>query len=166
MKNVRNLLVASLTLLAAGCTLAPTDHDAAVKTIRLASKSGTEYGLTQWAKTNPADATEAATTLKKNINNAILPYFDGHVLYSSVEVSALLNSSLCDGVPTEVKMAITIASGILDMYLRAPDASTYLNADEVDYVKAFLSGVSDGCALFTSSLTTKVATKKVKWMLK
>ena len=125
---------------------------------------GASLGLSQWAKKDPADAKQCALALSKNINEVLLPYLNGSNLPSSAEIQAMLNSTLCNGVKPEIKAAIMAASIALDSFLPIPSTTTYLNADQVSYIKAFLCGVGDGCDAFLGNQREIKTTKVPVWL--
>lgn len=125
---------------------------AIVKAVNTVADIGTNKGLQQWAKKDPAAAKECAQALSKNIDENLLPYFkDGAPLLTSAEVQELLDSSLCGKLPDVVKEAIVAASAVLDFYIPIPDAGTYLTQDQMEIIgKGFLAGVKSGCDKFLS----------------
>jgi hypothetical protein len=125
--------------------------------VRTAAEFGTEKGLKQWAKKNPAGAKEAAIALSKNISTDLLPYFkDGQKLLTAAEVQQLLASSLFNKVEPVVKAAIVAASAVLDYYLPIPSSTTYLTQDQKDIVCAFLEGVQEGCNDYSPTVAKKL----------
>ena len=135
-----------------------------VKTLQSAAKAGALNGLKQWAAKKPEAANEAATALSQNINGTLMPYLDGGNLQSSEQVETLLNSSLFKNVPDEVKVSIIAAATILDLYLPVPDSNTFLTQDHVDYLKAFLTGLRNGCDSFTSKIIVNPKDIKKSWI--
>lgn len=115
------------------------------KSLSTTGEQGTAFGLKKWAQTQPDSAKETANALKDNINNVLLPYLNGSTLPSSAEIQAFINSSLFKNVPDSVKEAIILASLALDSALPIPGSDTYLDADQLSYIKSFLTGVSTGC---------------------
>ena len=131
--------------------------------VKLAAEVGTERGLKEWAKKNPAAAAEAAVALNKNINDVLYPYFkDAGKMMTAEEVQELLDSSLFNNVPDVVKVAVIAASAVLDFYLPIPDSGTYLTQDQKDIIAAFLDGVQEGCKDFSSPGTKAVKVAKDK----
>jgi hypothetical protein len=135
-------------------TISSIVHDAA--------EFGTKKGLDAWAKKDPAGAKEASLALSKNINDQILPYFNGSKLLTAAEVKQFLSSSLFKNVPDVVKIAIISASAVLDFYCPIPDSTTYLSQDQKDIVCAFFNGVRDGCDDFNTpdAVTREVGGKR------
>lgn len=119
-----------------------------LRTLQAAGTQGAKLGLAKWAEKKPEAAKEAATALSKNIDEKILPYLNGGNLGASDQVSALIDSSLFVNVPDEVKLAVQAAAAVLDIYLPIPGANTGLDADQVDYLKAFMTGLRNGCDSF------------------
>jgi len=116
--------------------------------LNLTGKNGSYYGLKQWAKTDEPSAKECAAALSRNIKNVLIPYLDGGDLPSSAQVQEFLASSLFKDLKPVVKDAIIAASLALDAFLPVPGAGTFLKPDEVSYIKAFLTGLSEGCDAF------------------
>ncbi len=129
-------------------TVVNTGKPIIVAAIQSASELATNSGLIALAKSNPASASEAATNLVTVINTNLLPYLRGGSIGTSAIVHDLLNTSLLSNLNPIIASAIATAGAILDAYLPAPSAATYLSPDEVDYIVAFLSGVSKGCTDF------------------
>jgi len=136
--------------------------------ISTAAEYGTQKGLQQWAKTDPAGATEAAKDLSQNITNDILPYFkDGSKMLTAAEVKQLLASSLFKKVPPIVKTAIVAASAVLDYYCPIPDSGSYLTQDQKEIVCSFFTGIQAGCNDFIPPATgTKAVKSKARSMPK
>ena len=67
-------------------------------------------------------------------------------------------------VPDEVKVSIIAAATILDLYLPVPDSNTFLTQDHVDYLKAFLTGLRNGCDSFTSKIIVNPKDIKKSWI--
>jgi len=132
-----------------------------VDVVKTAAEWGTEKGLKEWAKKDPAAAKEAALELCKNIDTELLPYFkDDAKLLTADEVKQLLSTSLFKKVPDPVKLAIIAASAVLDYYLPVPASGSYLTKDQKDIVCAFLIGVRNGCEDFTPPAGTKAPAGK------
>lgn len=125
------------------------DKNTTLNLLKSGASTATNFGLRKWSEKDAPGAAECAKTLKANINDVLLPYFNGGNLPTSTEVQTLLNSSLFKNVKPDVKDAIVAASIALDAVLPVP-GSDKLNQDQVDYIKAFLSGVADGCDKFGS----------------
>jgi hypothetical protein len=158
----RNMLTTSMTIVLAGMVVAipgcsEADVAAAIKknkplilqTVQIASSRGSQEGLKAWAKKKPEAAKEAADALAKNLDD-ILAYLNGGTLGSSEAVDTFINSSLFNNVPDEVKTAVLAASAVLDLYLPVPSADTALNQDQLDYIKAFVTGLKQGVTAFNS----------------
>jgi hypothetical protein len=124
------------------------NKDKIVVIIKAAAESGTELGLKKWAEKQPDAAKEAATAINRNINDQLLPYLSGDKLPSSAEVREFINSSLFKDVPNEIKLTVVAAATVLDIYLPIPDSNTFLKPEHVEFIKAFLSGVSSGTKSF------------------
>ena len=128
--------------------------------LQMTAKYGTAFGLKKWGEKEPAAAKEAATALTANITGVLIPYLDGGKLPSSAEVQAMINSSLFKNVNPAIKDAILACSVALDAVLPIPDAKTYLNADQVSYVKAFLTGIKQGCDGYIGAADGQVQAEK------
>lgn len=113
--------------------------------LRMSGKYGSNFGLKKWAEKDPGSAKECATALAANIKGVLIPYLDGGNLPASSEVQAFISSSLFKGVNPAVKEAIVAASVALDAVLPVPKADTYLTAEHISYIKAFLTGLQQGC---------------------
>ncbi len=135
---------------ATSVTTVNTNKPFIIAAITSGAEIATNQGLRALAKTQPAAALEAATALRNSINTNLLPYLAGNALGSSAVIHALLNSSLFTNVNPVVQNAIAVAGSLLDAYLPAPNAGTYLSTDQIDYVTAFLTGISKGCADFST----------------
>lgn len=133
-----------------GCDAPKIDPAIITAGLKLAGSNGAFYGLQQWAKKDAASAGECAAALKQNIGDVLLPYLSGDTLPSSAEVQQMIDASLFKNVKDEVKEAILAISVALDAMLPIPDAGTFLKAEQVGYIKAFLGGLSDGCGKFLS----------------
>jgi hypothetical protein len=119
--------------------------------LKIAAKEGTARGLKEWAKTKPDAAKEAAAALARNIDQELLPYFNGEAaLQTSAQVQEFISSSLFKNVPDEIKDAVMAAAVVLDIYLPIP-GSEKLKQDHLDYIVAFLEGVRDGSLKFDSA---------------
>jgi hypothetical protein len=129
------------------------NKDNIVKGIYVTAKSGAKIGLSKWAEKKPEAAKETAAALARNIENELIPYFEGGDLKASAEIQEFINSSLFKDIPDEVKFAVVAAASVLDVYLPVPDSETYLEQDHVDYIVAFLKGVKDGAKDFSGTDT-------------
>ena len=145
-------MLVAFTLMVVGMTGCDKKVDPEVvrSALRLTGKYGSNFGLKKWAEKDPKSAKECATALSANIKGTLIPYLDGGNLPSSSEVQAMINSSLFKNVNAAVKEAIVAASVALDAVLPVPKADTYLTAEHVSYIKAFLTGLSQGCDQFSS----------------
>ncbi len=132
-----------------GCD-SKVDPEVVRTALRMTGKYGSNFGLKKWAEKEPAAAKECATTLGANIKGTLIPYLEGGNLPSSAEVQAFINSSLFKKINPAVKEAIVAASVALDAVLPVPKADTYLTTEQVSYIKAFLTGLSQGCDQFSS----------------
>jgi hypothetical protein len=147
------ILAGGALMLTPGCdssTVTQTienNKPAILNLITLGASRGSQEGLKAWAAKNPAAAQEAATALSGNLDN-FLAYLNGGTIGSSQEVDDLMNSSLFTNVPDEVKTAVLAASAVLDLYLPVPSATTSLSADQLDYLKAFVTGLKQGVGNF------------------
>lgn len=166
MNKMRCMLALSLAMVATALVITPgcekpvgqviSDNSALIKrTLQTAGEQGAKLGLKKWAEKHPDAAKEAAVALSRNIDEKILPYLNGDVLGASDQVSELIDSSLFNGVPDEVKMGIQAAAVVLDLYLPIPSATENLNADHVAFLKAFMAGLKDGCDSFLGARTAK-----------
>ncbi len=140
-----------------------------VSAITTTARIGTNQGLKAFAKTNAPGATEAAETLKKSIDETLLPYLNGATVLASTEIKRLLKSSLLvSKVPQMIRDAISAASGILDAFLPIPAASATLSVDQIDYIRGFVTGVGAGCDDFIPDpVTGEIRTSRVsesRWM--
>jgi len=123
--------------------------------VKNAAKSGSYQGLKAWEKKKPGAAKEASLALNKNINEVLLPYFNGGSLQTSASVNDFMNSSLFKDLPPEVSLAVHASAAVLDIYLQVPSTTTYLTADQKDYIVAFLTGLADGTAEFNKKGVVK-----------
>jgi len=155
-----------LLFLCSACTkttkpLGPKAIDPEVlTTITNVTQSGVSLALFEWAKKNPAAAKECATNLSSNLTQQLLPYFQGQAkLKTAAEVQQFLQTSLCDKLPVEVRVAIVACFGIVDKYLPIPDDKTYLNQDQINLIVALLTGIRNGCDQFGSTTEANVASR-------
>lgn len=131
------------------------DKDTIVKSLNTGASYATSFGLDKWANKDKPAATECATALSKNIKDVLVPYLNNGKLPSSAEVQAFINSSLFNDLKPEIKDLIVAASLALDAVLPIPSANVYLNQDQVDYIKAFLTGIQAGCDKFLGAKEIK-----------
>lgn len=120
-----------------------------------ATELGVQEGLSLLAKSNPTAATESAAALQKSINTDFIPYLNGGKLATAAEIQALMNSSLLANVDPLIRDAVASASNFLQVELPAPTSTSYLTPTEITYVSAFLTGVSKGCADFSTKSIPK-----------
>lgn len=144
------MLAASVLLLAglAGCNK-PTPDDTA-KLLQQAGQAGSFYGLREWAKTDKPAADETATRLSATVRGTLLPYLDNGTLMTSDAVREFVDSTLFNGLKPEIADAIVASAIALDAVLPAPAPGTYLTADQVNFMRQFLTGVADGCDKYTA----------------
>jgi len=157
------MVLATILLVLPGCDK-KVDPEVIRTSLRLTGKYGSAFGLKKWGEKDPASAKECATALSANIKGVLIPYLDGQNLPSSAEVQAFINSSLFKNVNPAVKEAIVAASVALDAVLPIPKADTYLNADQVSYVKAFLTGLQQGCDQYLGEQSGKLQAQQNVWI--
>jgi len=158
-KSIALIVLVTLTFLS-GCN--KPDKSTIIKSLYTTSKIATDFGLEKWYKTKPDGSVECAKTLMKNIDEVLLPYLNGGTLPTSTEVQTFLKSSLFKNVDPEIKDILKTASLALDAFLPVPSSESYLTADEIDYIKSFLSGVKDGCKQFLSDIKSNNNNAKTK----
>lgn len=149
------LLAAMMVFLFGVTSCEKPDKDTIIKGLQMSAKTGAQFGLKKWAEKDVASATECAKALKTNIDETLLPYLNGGKLPVSTEVQAFISSSLFKNVKPEVKDAVVAAAIALDVLLPVPSADKKLNQDQIDYVKAFLTGITEGCDRFLSKEISK-----------
>jgi len=132
--------------------------------LRMSGKYGANFGLKKWGEKEPASAKECATALATNIKGTLIPYLDGGNLPASSEVQAFINSSLFKNVNPAVKEAIVAASVALDAVLPVPKADTYLDANQVAYIKSFMTGLQQGCDQYLGSIAGKAQVEAPTWI--
>ncbi len=131
-----------------GTPEADAQHKQQVALVKAASTAGVMVGLKTWGKDHPAEATEAATALSKNIREVIVPYLTSQgPLLASSEVQAFLESSLFTNVNPIIKDSLVAASAILDALLPVPSADK-LSPHAQDFILAFVQGAEAGCNAF------------------
>ena len=114
--------------------------------VKDAADAATVYGLSELAKKDPTVAASVAVGTSSSIADNILPYLKSQgQLKTAKEVEDYLSTAMCDKLPAQVKLAIISAFGVLDLYLPVPDAKTYLTADQINLLCAFMGGVAAGC---------------------
>jgi hypothetical protein len=148
-----------------GCE-AKIDPSVIRTSLQMTAKYGTAFGLKKWSEKEPAAAKEAATALSANITGTLIPYLDGGKLPSSSEVQAMITSSLFKNVNPAIKDAIIACSVALDAVLPIPAADTYLDANQVSYVKAFLTGIKQGCDQYIGNAEGKAQADKAPVWIK
>lgn len=145
----------AVLLIVPGCNSANIEQAIAankpliLQTIQVASGRGAEEGLKAWAAKNPGAAKDAAIALDANLDT-FLAYLNGDHVGSSQVVNETMNTTLFTNVPPDVKMAILAASAVLDLYLPAPDSGTVMSADQIDYLRAFVTGLKNGVKDFNT----------------
>jgi len=159
MKRVLCGLVLLAGAMLTGCT-SPTPPQIE-RAVGIVAYNGTYQGLKYWAKTEPASATEAATALKRNLNEEIIPYLNGAELKSSAEINEFINSSLFKNVPEAVKEAVVAAAEVLDLYLPIPSADK-LKPEHLLYLKAFMTNVEKGAAKFLTPVAKSAQVQAVR----
>lgn len=132
--------------------------------LRMSGKYGANFGLKKWGEKEPAGAKECAVALATNIKGTLIPYLDGGKLPASSEVQAFINSSLFKNVNPAVKEAIVAASVALDAVLPVPKADTYLDANQVAYIKSFLTGLQQGCDQYIGQSEGKAQAEAPTWI--
>jgi hypothetical protein len=132
--------------------------------LRMSGKYGVNFGLKKWGEKEPAGAKECAVALSTNIKGTLIPYLDGGKLPVSTEVQAMINSTLFKNVNPAVKEAIIAASVALDAVLPVPDAKTYLTPEQVGYIKAFLTGLEQGCDQYIGQAEGKKQAEAPTWI--
>lgn len=147
----RRLIASASVLLMIGLITLPgcnVDKKTLLSSLRGGGEAGTYYGLKKWAEKDNASANACAQALNDNIKN-IMPALSGNTsnLISS-EIQILINTEMFKNVNPDVKDAIVAASIVLDAVLPIPDPNTKLTSDQIEYIKAFLTGVSNGCDQF------------------
>lgn len=140
------LAVFAIALLV-GCTK-PDAQDTS-KLLKEAGQAGSFYGLKALAKKDEAAASEIALRLNATIEGSLLPYLNQGDLPAADVVRELIDSTLFTDLKPEIADAIVAAAIALDVVLPAPAPDTYLTPEQVGYIKAFLTGVANGCAKFT-----------------
>jgi hypothetical protein len=158
--------LAALTLLlitTPGCEK-KVDPEVIKTALRMGGKRGANYGLKKWGEKEPASANECAIALATNIKGTLVPYLDGGKLPVSAEVQAMINSTLFKNVNPAVKEAVIAVSVALDAVLPVPDTKTYLTPDQVGYIKAFLSGLQQGCDQYVGQVAGKVQAEEPTWI--
>lgn len=139
-----------------------TNKPIIVAAITSGAEIATATGLRTLAKTNAPAAAETATALKASITTNLMPYIQGSgTAVTSGVIQSLLNSSLFTGVNPTIRQAIAVAGSLLDAYLPPPGATSYLTADQQDYVVAFLTGIAKGCNDFQAKA---VFTNEERWI--
>lgn len=146
---------------------APTPVPVGTDTANTAAKI-TQYtseavavGLSFYGNTNAAQAKAVATQIQAIVTNTILPYLNGNQNVTSLAIDAFLKENLVN-LPAIIQAAITTGATILDHYIQAPSATTYLSPTEYAYVRAFAQGLSNGAGQFLAGniKTVKEAPEK------
>ena len=145
---IAGFFAAAAVFFLAGCNNPPSPADTN-KLIKEAGQAGAFYGLKAWAKNDKPAADETALRLAQTIEGSLIPYLNQGDLPTADVVRELIDSSLFADLKPELADAIVAAAIALEVVLPAPAPDTYLTPDQVGYIKAFLSGVSSGCAKYT-----------------
>ena len=140
------LAALSIALLV-GCSK-PSPDDTA-KLLKEAGQAGAFYGLKEWAKKDKPAADETALRLADTVKGTLLPYLNQGELPTADVVRQLIDSTLFENLKPEIADAIVTAAIALDAVLPAPAPNTYLTAEQINYIKLFLTGVADGCDKYT-----------------
>jgi len=159
LSGIAALGVVGSLLLLPGCKIDPN------QVIALAAYNGTFQGLKLWAKKHPAEATEAATALSRNLKDEIIPYLNGAELKPSAEIDEFINSSLFKNVPESIRNFVQVAASVLDEYLPIPSASK-LKPEQLQYLKTFCTNTQRACDDFLASSAgvKSVGPKERRWV--
>ncbi len=151
-----------------GSTTPPAAPDPAVarnaEIIHLATSESVSIGLSVYAKSHPAEAANIATKIKEISGTTALAYLNGSSGASSAAVNGFLNSQFV-ALPPDATQLIALAAALLDQFLPAPDAATFLTDAQFTYLKAFFQGLNDGAAQYLAGVvptTPKYHTKAVR----
>jgi len=140
MKNARMLMLAAamtLLLVPTGCNK-PSPSE-----VQSITGGVVQLGFSVWAQSNPTQ--EAAVAKQVDAGAAIaLDYLKNNAGVATTVLDATVQAKLVEGLPPEVQALIISAAGILDTVLPAPGPDTFMTADQLAYLVAFIQGVKDG----------------------
>jgi len=131
------LLSAALVFLAIGCSKLTT---AQVKSI-----TGVTVGLgfTAWAAENKDQEAKVAAQVAKGADEA-LSILKDNPTFAADALNIAIHAKLTNGLPPAIQGVIQSAAGILDSVLPEPAVGSVMNADQLNYLLAFVQGVKDG----------------------
>lgn len=142
--------------------------------INIGTSSAVNLGLEQWSKKDAGIAKTTANDIHSVVSEVVLPYLNNNTGLSSAAINTLLKDKIVNlpNMPMDVQNAIVLAATLLDSYLPAPSATTYLNPDQISYIKAFLTGLDSGCQQYLAGIPPPPAPKlnkgirmaKVGWL--
>lgn len=174
MKNAKYLaLLVSILAVFSGCAFNKPSPATVVAIINVGTDEALVISLQQWEQKDRYNTKKAATDISAVVTNVLIPYLDNNKNLASNALNTILTDNLITipDIPNSIKSAIQLSAVILDDYLPAPTASTYLTADQISYVRAFLTGLQTGSNQYLSGIpvnvqhsSSKAKNKQGKWL--
>ncbi len=127
--------------------LSATDVTATANKIQLVTQTTIGFGLTVLGGKDAAEAKLIATQIQTIVSGSILPYLNGSQGVSTAVIDTALKENFVN-LPVGAQSMISLAAALLDQYLPAPGANTFLTPQELAYAKAFFQGLSDGAGQY------------------
>jgi hypothetical protein len=110
-----------------------------------ASKLAASVGLRQWAKSDPNKVKLVCDGVVENVNQAVLPYLENSQGLAISVIEITLRQKFAERLDPEIAEIFLDASDILEDYLPASTSSALMTATQIKYLKAFFTGIRDGC---------------------
>lgn len=105
-------------------------------------------------------ARAAADQINLIISNTVGPYLSGNLTtVPSNIIDTLLKEQLFTSLPTEVQMLISGAASLANSYLPVPGPTTYLNQDDLNYLRGLINGLQSGANLYLAGHPATKATR-------
>lgn len=127
--------------------LSPEQKAQVIGDIKVYGADAVDLALASWSASNNQAATHIATALKANIEATLLPTLNGNSVSFTAATGAVVGS-LYLNVPQVVSVSIQAASMVLDHYYSIPGVQ---ESDKVDFIRAFVQAVDDGCTRYLAA---------------
>lgn len=127
--------------------LSPEQKAQIIGDIKVYGADAVDLAFASWSANNNQTATQVAHALKTNIETTLLPTLNGNSVSFTVATGAVVGS-LYMNVPQVVSVGIQAASMVLDHYYSIPGTE---ESDKVDFIRAFVQAVDDGCTRYLAA---------------